>query len=288
MTMKVIEYDKKLGLHVKYAIMNCIDGMKQYVADESVDLILTSPPYQAMRSYNGHVDDFDFPSIASQLVRTIKPQGCIVWITDDQTNESSESLSSFKQAIYFHDVLGMCVETMIYQKSNSRYPAKHRCPHQFEYMFVFSKGVPKTYNPLLRLRKTRQGEMTMHNRDVDGTVKKVLTRYGGKYISTGDVWKYDTGPNSGTSAMDVKTMEQGAVFPDQLAIDHINTWSNPGDIIMDPMVGSGTTLAMAMRLRRNAIGFEIDEKCGEYIEHRLRSSDSRIDDMKFVDDVSSE
>jgi len=220
--------------------------------DACIDLVVTSPPYDNLRTYGGH--SWDFPSVARELTRILKPGGVIVWVVGDATVDGSETLTSMKQAIHFREVCGLNVhDTMIYQKAGVSFPDTNRYYQNWEYMFVFSKGMARTFN-LLRDRKNIWGGQKVHStvRNADGTltpkacVGNITQEYGVRY----NVWRI---------AHNLPGREDHpATFPEELAADHIQSWSNPGDIVLDPFAGSGTTLKAAKELGRRWVGIEVN------------------------------
>lgn len=235
-----------------------------------IDLTVTSPPYDGLRDYNGY--SFDFESIAKELYRVTKEGGVVVWNVNDSTINGSESLTSFKQAIYFVEVCGFKLhDTMIYEKNSMSMPDKNRYYNCFEYMFVFSKGSPKTTN-LIEDRKNRWagtssfGERSQ--RQKDGSLKKngkgIVKDFGARF----NIWRYNTG--AGYSTKDKIAFEHPAIFPENLAYDHIRSWSNEGDLVYDCFMGSGTTAKAAISANRNWIGSEISKEYCEIIEKRLQ------------------
>lgn len=235
--------------------------------DECVDLTVTSPPYDGLRTYNGY--SFDFESVAQELYRVTKDGGVVVWVVGDATVKGSETGTSFRQALYFMDCGFSLHDTMIYQKNNPM-PYKHnRYLPCFEYMFVLSKGRPISFNPLLEPTINPGGLLTTTQRGVDG-VKSKGTGYGGKRNSTRyryNVWGYNVGKNQTTS--DDIAFEHPAIFPEKLAEDHVLSWSNPGDLVFDPFIGSGTTAKMALLNNRNYFGIDISEEYCELARRRV-------------------
>lgn len=232
---------------------DCLDVMATMPAD-SIDLTVTSPPYDNLRTYNGYV--FDFEGIARELYRVTKPGGVVVWIVGDATVKGSETGTSFRQALYFKDVCGFNLhDTMIYRThkppmNDRRYQA---CA---EYMFVLSKGAPRTFNPLLEpSRKAGVKRQSITHWNADGT-KKPMNR-GGLVAAEKvreSIWTYASGNNGDDR------VSHPARFPEQLAADHIASWSNPGDVVLDPFMGSGTTGKMALLAERRFIGIEISDE----------------------------
>lgn len=249
---------------------DCLEIMKS-IAQHSVDLIVTSPPYDNLRKYNGY--SWNFERIATELCRIIKPGGVIVWIIGDSTINGSESLSSFKQVIYFVENCGMNLhDTMIYKKNGPAYPSNDKYFQIFEYMFVISMGKPKTFNPIndrknlwyaQKFSKTR----SRRNKDGNVTVTKWDKEQGGEFGKRFNIWKYNVG--AGYTTKDEIAYKHPAIFPEQLAKDHIISWSNERDIILDPFCGSGTTLKMAKRLGRIAIGIDISREYCEISKMRV-------------------
>lgn len=240
---------------------------------ESIDLVITSPPYDNLRDYDGY--RFNFWELGFQLIRTLKQGGVIVWVVGDATINGSETGTSFRQALYFKDAGLRLHDTMIYRKNNFSNPSTVRYPQVFEYMFVFSKGRPKTFNPI-KDRKNKYFGQTSWGRNTvrqkDGSLKerpkKVIAEYGMRY----NIWKYNVG--KGFSAKGDTAYEHPAIFPEQLARDHIISWSNPSDIVLDPMCGSGTTCLAAKQLGRDYIGIDISEKYCDIAQRRINEQNS--------------
>lgn len=246
---------------------NCLVTMSK-MPDGFVDLTITSPPYDNLRYYNGY--SFDFELIAEQLFRITKQGGIVVWVVGDATINGSETGTSFKQALYFKKIGFNLHDTMIYQKSGCSMPSPNRYLSNFEYMFIFSKGSPKTYNLIcdkknmfpIRWGKGRK----VRNKDGTWSYREnyIAKEYGRRF----NVWKYHSG-GQGYGHSDNFAREHPATFPEQLAIDHIISWSNTKDLIYDPLAGSGTTLKCCKLLNRNWIGSEISKGYCDIIEKRL-------------------
>jgi site-specific DNA-methyltransferase (adenine-specific) len=227
------------------------------IADGSIDFVLTSPPYDDLRNYEGF--NFDFQDIAEQLHRILKLGGVIVWVVGDATVNGSETLTSFKQALYFQKIGFNVHDTMIYQKNNFSNPSRNRYHQIFEYMFVLSKGKPKTFNPLKDRKNVYAGFSTLGmntTRKRDGAFTKQRQRTIEEYGMRYNIWKGNT---SGQENM-CKHIDHPATFPLWLARDHIMSWTNEGDLVMDPFVGSGTTGVACAELNRDFIGIDIEPK----------------------------
>lgn len=245
---------------------DCLIEMQQ-IPDKSIDMILTSPPYDNLREYNGY--SFDFEGIAQQIFRVLKEGGVCVWIVGDATLKGSETGTSFKQALYFKEIGFNLHDTMVWLKDTTAFPTPVRYYQAFEYMFILSKGKPKTFNPI-NDRKNKYGGTSVHgtDRNTDGStvfksairnnLNKVIKDYGSRF----NYWFQSTEKNS-------KELKHPATFPEKLAEDHILSWSNQGDIVLDPLAGSGTTLKMAKKNGRNYIGIEISKEYIDIINKRL-------------------
>jgi len=249
---------------------NCLDTMAK-MPDGFVDLTVTSPPYDNLRTYNGY--SFDFEAVAKELYRVTKQGGVVVWVVGDATIKGSETGSSFKQALYFKEIGFNLHDTMIYAKNNPVPLTHNRYEQQFEYMFILSKGKPKTFNPLKDKTKENgklktRGRINEEGRQYDGNafrigqntiVKEFKTRY--------NIWFYSIG--STATSTDRIAFKHSAIFPEQLVNDHILSWSNEGDLVYDCFMGSGTTAKMAILNKRNWIGSEISQEYCEIAEKRI-------------------
>ena len=234
--------------------------MRNNIPDNFVDLTVTSPPYDNLRTYKGFV--FDYKSMLKELYRITKDGGVVVWIVGDATIKGTETGTSFKQALYAKEECGFNLhDTMIYAKNGTGACGSNYCYWQaFEYMFVFSKGKPKTVHRLTNgVPRTKGGKKT-GRMTKDGKQKiEIRSSEKGKEQIRNNIWYY----NVGFTNQDDKT-EHPAVFPEDLSKDHILSWSNENDIVFDPMCGSGTTCKEAYLLHRNFIGVDMSE---EYINN---------------------
>jgi len=233
--------------------------------DGCIDLIVTSPPYDNLRTYNGFV--FDFESIARELYRITTLGGVVVWIVNDQTIDGDKSGTSFKQALYFKKIGFKLYDTMIYAKTGICNPQPNKYHQIFEYMFVFSKGLPKTFNGLMDRQNLHVGSTHLVSTKRTGNKisrrkKYIISEYGLRY----NIWTYSQG---GKFEGGIADLGHPAVFPQQLAEDHIKSWSNEGDLVLDPFCGSGTTLKAAHQLNRKWIGIEISPKYVQLAKKRL-------------------
>lgn len=268
---------------------DCLETMRRML-DNSVDMVMTSPPYDDMdedfnpipkrglRDYKGY--SWDFKAIAKEIYRVLKDGGVLVWVVNDLTIDGKETLSSCYQKIYFNKVGFNIHDTMIYSKAGIQYPTHTRYYPRFEYMFILTKGSPKTYNPIKDRRnkyydtvisgreRNKNGELT----EMSGSKKRRrIKEFGVRW----NIWEYATGWKHSYSESYLRG--HSAIFPEKLAEDHIISWSNSGDLIYDPFMGAGTTAKMAKLNHRNFIGSEISKEYWDLADRRIRETLLPID-----------
>lgn len=242
---------------------NCLETLSR-MPDNFLDMTLTSPPYDDLRDYNGYeLKVFD---VAKALLAKTKPGGVVVWVVGDKTIKGSESMSSFFHALFFRTAGFRVHDTMIYAKKN---PIPSDCGPRyrqaFEYIFCFSKGKPKTFNPITEPVKEQKAfksfRITRSGRnDLDTDRPAPKTR------KASNIFYYNVGS---ASSRDRVAFQHPAIFPERLAEDQISTWTNPGDLVYDPFLGSGTTAVTAERLHRQWLGSEISAEYYNIAMHRL-------------------
>jgi site-specific DNA-methyltransferase (adenine-specific) len=246
---------------------NCVDIMRQF-DDNVIDLTVTSPPYDDLRNYKGFV--FPFEDIAKELYRVTKEGGIVVWVVNDATINGSETGTSFKQALYFQQIGFNLHDTMIFRKANPIPQIyRKRYNNEFEFMFVFSKGVVKTHNPImvdclhagLELNGTTYKNFSKNEQTREKLAKPVKD----KKIK-GNIWEYVVGKKQ----EDQEAKGHPAPFPCQLVRDHIISWTNQGDLVLDPMCGSGTTPRVACEMGRKYIGIDISHEYCEIARKRVK------------------
>ena len=233
-------------------------------------MILTSPPYDGLRDYGGHA--FDFDRMADACVAAIKNGGVLVWVVADATINGSETGTSFRQALGFMERGLNLHDTMIYEKTHGGTINAKRYTQRFEYMFVLSKGIPATMNPIVdvsnvtagRNERTSPTGRTQDGRRKPGLSHKIRPAYGKR----GNVWKYPAGYHHSAPGFP-DAHEHPAIFPYALACDHISTWTNEGDLVIDPMCGSDTTVRAAVNLGRRAVGVDAHAPYVALAERRM-------------------
>ena len=245
------------------------------IDSNTIDLIVTSPPYDNLRTYEDTlVWNWDtFTKVANELYRVLKDGGVLIWVVADATINGSETGTSFKQALYFKDIGLNIHDTMIYAKENYVPLTHNRYEQEFEYMFVFSKGKPKTFNPIkvpCKYAGTESwGSVSQHKTSNSGLVKLGKKTIGETKIK-GNIFYYRTG------SLVNKGITFPAPFPIKLVEDCVNSWSNENDVVLDPFMGSGTTGEVAVSLNRNFIGIEIVEDYFKIASQRIKNINTNI------------
>lgn len=251
----------------KIHLENCIETIAK-MPDDFVDMTITSPPYDDLRDYNGY--HFPVEGIAAGLFAKTKPGGVVIWVVGDRTLNGDETLTSFNHAITFKNAGFRVHDTMLYVKNN---PIPSDCGKRyrqcFEYMFCFSKGQPKTFNPITAptksagqkikaFRITEVGRGNVPDEDIGREIKSER--------KVSNIFAYNVGTSS---SKDKIAFEHPAIFPEQLVEDQIKTWTNEGDLVYDCFMGSGTTAKMAHLLKRKWLGSEISAQYVEIANERL-------------------
>ena len=257
---------------------DCLDRMREIEAG-SVDLTVTSPPYDNLRTYNGSLNDWTsekWQAVITELYRVTKPGGVVVWVVGDATVNGSETGTSFRQALHAMDCGFRLHDTMIFDKDTFQKPNHNRYWSCFEYMFVWSKGVPVASNMLMDRPNSNAGKTVVARsvRNADGSMSR---RKPGTIALMGkrkNIWSYSTGYCKGTT--DRFAYAHPAMFPEALARDHILSWSNEGDTVLDPFLGSGTTGKMALLHGRRFIGIERDPDYFAIAERRIAEATNAL------------
>jgi site-specific DNA-methyltransferase (adenine-specific) len=260
---------------IKLVQGDCLEKMKD-IPDGSVDLTVTSPPYDTLRSYNGNIElwgEHVWKAVIKDLYRVTKDGGVVVWVVGDATIKGSETGTSFRQALWAIECGFRLHDTMIWNKRNcSSVGSLNRYENVFEYMFVFSKGAPDCAHVIKERENKWAGEIQHGSiRQKDGSVRKT-SGYGKRAIAQfgrrHNVWEI-------FPAKSKRERLHPAPFPEALAHDHIISWSNTGDTVLDPFMGSGTTGKMAAQLGRRFIGIELDPEYFAIAKARINGANSQ-------------
>ena len=240
--------------------IDCLEGMK-HIPDGSIDAVVTSPPYDNLRSYGGVGEGWNFETfkaIAKELTRILKDGGVIVWVVADATIDGSETGTSFRQALYFKDECGLNIhDTMLYRKQNPIPQNHNRYEQCFEYMFVFSKGKPATFNPIM-VKAIHGGEgMNWGGRKTDMDAAQCRRHRKDEIRTVKETKQHD---NIFEYSIGGETTGHPAVFPLKLAEEMVWSWTNESDLVLDPFMGSGTTAVACIKEKRHFIGFELNKQ----------------------------
>ena len=248
---------------------DCLEIMPTLPA-QSVDMVLTSPPYDNLRTY-GHKNilPWDFEGVAQELWRVIKPGGVVVWVVSDATIKGSETGTSFRQALFFKEIGFNLHDTMIWNKGGFSAVSQPmiRYGAVFEYMFVFSKGRVKTAN-IIKDRPNKKIHPTISSkRQKDGRMVKRL------HIPRAIGCRFNVWEMPGCASSKERTGHP-AQMSLRLATDHVLSWSTPGDVVLDPFAGSGTTGAACQNTGRQFVLIEREAEYCEIIKKRLETEQS--------------
>lgn len=258
---------------------DCLVEMAR-LSSGSVDLTVTSPPYDNLRTYNGSLNDWTpdkWKAIIAELYRITKDGGVVVWVVADATINGSETGTSFRQALHAMECGFRLHDTMIYQKPAVPFDPKcSRYWQCYEFMFVFSKGKPicnYIKEPTKGAGKPKTGDYGQKRFDGSNRTDRHKTdRVIQDTKVKNNIWFYTAG-----SRVD----GHPAQYPIDLARDHIVSWSNPGDTVFDPFLGSGTTGVAAVNTGRNFIGIERDPDYFRICQQRIRPSRLTVDLAAF-------
>ena len=246
---------------------DCVQRMREQNSN-SIDLTITSPPYDGLRSYNGNIEQWGehvWKDVIESLFRATKPGGVVVWVVGDATIKGSETGTSFKQALWAKEVGFNLHDTMIWNKGSFTAVGSLaiRYAPVFEYMIILTKGTPLKFNPLKDRKNKVSGKIGGRLRKANGEMRKMSTdgKKRAKWGQRFNIWNMPPCGGNQTG--------HPAPFPEQLAHDHIISWSNPGDVILDPFMGSGTTGKMALQTNRKFIGIELDTEYFDIAKNRI-------------------
>tara|TARA_Y100000813_G_C24074537_1_gene310380 strand:+ start:58 stop:864 length:807 start_codon:yes stop_codon:yes gene_type:complete len=248
---------------------DCVEVLSS-IPSNTFDMVITSPPYDNLRKYKGF--SFNFEKIAENIFRTLKPGRVLIWVVNDATIDGSETFSSFKQAIKFNEIGFKLHDTMIFRKTNPIPQIyRKRYNNEFEYMFVFSKGRVDVHNPIkvpclhggLELKST-----TYKNYSAGIQKRKKPANPVKDSKIKGNIWEYVVGKN----LLDKPAKNHPAPFPVKLAMDHIISWTNKGDLILDPMCGSGTSCVAAKLKKRFYTGIDISKEYCDVAKKRIENT----------------
>ena len=253
--------------------MDCVEGIKK-LPDESIDLMITSPPYDGIRKYNGF--NYDLHATGKEIYRVLKDGGIAVMVIQDQTKNFGKTLTSFKMIIDWCDNIGFKLfETVIYKKHGGEgawWTKRFRVDH--EYMPIFLKGErPQYFNKEHLKIPSKHGGKTMTGcatRLTNGKTLKSKKVTINLMKCRGTLWNYTTcGDGSRLKH------QHPATFPNKIPFDFIECFCPKKGVVIDPFIGSGTTALAAIELERNYIGFDISKEYCDLAKKRIKEEANR-------------
>lgn len=257
---------------------DCLECMSE-IPDGSVDLTVTSPPYDNLRTYNGNNDQWGehvWRNVIQGLYRVTADGGVVVWIVGDATINGSETGTSFKQTLHAMECGFNLHDTMIWRKSNFANPSATRYHQVFEYMFVWSKGKPKSFDGIKDRQNKYAGQIGSYGANTvtqaDGSKLTRSKQINADLGMRHNVWDIKTAGQTG----EAKKYNHPAMFPEELARNHIISWSKKGDTVLDPFLGSGTTGVACVNTGRDFIGIELDETYFNIAKERIEAFKERL------------
>lgn len=231
-----------------------------------IDLTVTSPPYDNMREYTGESEwNWEkFTQVAQELYRVTKEGGVVVWNVNDKTVNGAKSCSSFKQVLHFCEVGFILADTMIWEKTGTSMGSNRLYHANFEYMFILSKGKHITFNPIRDRKNVVKGKQSVGGGgiDVHGKSKPIVSIVSDEFGKRNNIWRINP-------AQGVNKHGHPAPFPEIFARDHIISWSNEDDVVLDPFMGSGTTACAAIETNRKWVGIEVSQEYADKAIERI-------------------
>ena len=260
--------EKFLSEHINSIICGDSAEVLKNFPDNSIDMVVTSPPYDGLRDYNGF--SLDLHKIGKEIYRVLKDGGIAVMVIQDATKDFAKSLTSFRTIVDWCDNVGFRLfETVIYHKNGTEgawWKQRFRVDH--EYMPIFMKGKkPQYFNKEPLKIPSKHGGKVMSgsgNRRTDGTLSETVRRPINTMKCRGTVWDY-------LMAGDKNPLKRKhpAVFPDKIPYDCIQCFCPEGGLVLDPFIGCGSTAVMAKVLGRNYIGIDISREYCDLAEERI-------------------
>lgn len=274
MTISTIEkidlFNEKTKARVKAEVFlgDCLDILKS-LPDDSVDLIVTSPPYADQRksTYGGISPDKYvewFLPITAELLRVLHPKGTFVLNIKEKVTEGERNTYVIELIIAMRKQGWLWTEEFIWHKKNC-FPGKwpNRFRDSWERLLQFNKAknfnmyqdevrVPMGTWAKARLKNLSETDKQRDNSKVGSGFGKNVSNWVGRELA------YPT--NVLSMATESSNKKHSAVFPKELPTWFIKLFTKPGDVVLDPFLGSGTTSITAFQLDRNSIGIEIQEE----------------------------
>lgn len=235
----------------------------------SVDLTVFSPPYDGIRDY-GKNWSLDYKTLGDMLFRVTTDGGVCAVVIGDGAKNFAKSLTTFRWAVDWVDRVGWRLfECCLYQRHGNPgawWSQRFRVDHEFILLF-FRGDRPRHFDKSSLMVPSKHSGKVYSGTDrlTSGGFKKIEPKAVNSMKCRGTVWEYATSNTEGNRTK----LEHPATFPDRLAADLIECFSAPGDLVLDPMCGSGTTCVMAARARRHYLGIEINPEYHAIAEKRI-------------------
>ena len=260
------------------------DRLKSFPSD-SVDLIITSPPYADQRKnvYGGtHPDKYVdwFLPISEQLFRILKPTGTFILNIKEKVVNGERSVYVMNLVLEMRKQGWLWTEEFIWHKKNC-YPGKwpNRFRDSWERLLQFNKNrkfdmyqeevmVPMGDWAHSRLKKLSETDKTRDTSKVGSGFGKNISNWLDRDKA------YPT--NVLHLATECNNKNHSAAFPAELPAWFIKLFTKERDVILDPFMGSGTTLVVANQMKRNSIGIDIVPEYCEMVRNRLNPVDTYL------------
>jgi site-specific DNA-methyltransferase (adenine-specific) len=264
----------------KLILGDCKNELKN-LEDNSIDLIFTSPPYADNRkdTYGGvspeeYIDWF-LP-ISQELLRVLKPSGTFVLNIKEKVTEGERNTYVIELILEMRKQGWLWTEEFIWHKKNC-YPGKwpNRFRDSWERLIQFNKNkkfnmyqdsvmVPVGNWAKSRLKNLSETDMVRDNSKVgSGFGKKIANWINRELVYPTNVLHFAT---------ECGNKNHSAAFPEELPEWFIKLFTLEQDLVLDPFMGSGTTIKVAQRLNRNFIGIEILPEYFQMVEEDITSS----------------
>ena len=252
---------------------DCADVLAA-LAPVRADLIITSPPYDGIRDYEGASAAYDFHRCAAPIAAALTDGGVMAWHTNDGVVNGGYTNTSLKAALHFCEDLGLVMhDRIIVDRMGLGAFAADRWFQNWDYCWILSKGKPKTFNALEGEPNVSEGKVRRNRvdglRNADGAPKLTFKTLPAtpKTSKRRAIWRINSGSQAQAFHGDIS---HPAPMPMRLAQDLISAYSNPDDLVLDPFAGSGTAAYAAMMMGRRAIGIEVHKPyLDEAIERRF-------------------
>lgn len=259
----------------RYQVNSVINGecleVLAHIKEEAVDLVAFSPPYDSIRDYKNEWS-FNYSALGKALYRVTKDGGICAVVIGDGTKDFAKSLTTARLTVDWCDNAGWRLfEQCIYHRDGNPgawWSQRFRVDH--EYILLFLKGKrPKTFDKTSLMVPSKHAGKTYSGTDrlTNGGFKEIASKEVNPMKCRGTVWRYATSNTEGNRLK----LKHPATYPDKLVEDIVYCFSKPGDLVLDPTVGSGTTCVVAAQTQRRYIGIDVSEEYCQVARERLQT-----------------